>query len=165
MPVGANAGPGQRSDPFRAYNFKITIDGVAEGHFTSCSSMGVSVESISYREGGNQQIVRKLPGIADYCDVTLRYGLTSSRDLFDWMLSSAKGKIDRRHVAIECLAPDGVHTVARWDLIDAWPREWRAAPLDALEPVVAVESVTFVCEAIERREVESVARAEAPEIG
>ncbi len=27
------------SDPYRSYNFKLEIDGVAEGYFTECSGL------------------------------------------------------------------------------------------------------------------------------
>lgn len=154
MPEGAeaNAGaqPGTFTDPYRSYNFQIQIRGVVEGHFTYCSNMGVQVDAISYREGGMQQIVHRLPGQVEYGDITLRYGLSSSTDLFDWMMSAVNGKVDRRTVAIVLLDADGVGEKLRWSLSNAWPRAWRAAPLDALGREVAIEELTLVYEGIVR---------------
>ena len=48
------------------------------------------------------------------------------------------------------LQTDGVTEVMRWDLINAWPAEWRGAPLDALAHEVAIESVTLVFESLQR---------------
>ena len=43
---------GAVTDPYRAFNFKLEIRGVIEGHFTECSGLGVRVHPIRYREGG-----------------------------------------------------------------------------------------------------------------
>ncbi|HEY3704513.1 MAG TPA: phage tail protein [Terracidiphilus sp.] len=148
--TNAGAQPGTFIDPYRSYNFQIQIRGVVEGHFTYCSDMCVTVDAISYREGGMQQIVHRLPGQVQYCDITLRYGLSNSRDLFDWMMSGVSGKVDRRTVAIVLLDSDGVAEKLRWNLSNAWPSRWRAAPLDALGREVAIEELTLVYESIVR---------------
>jgi phage tail-like protein len=148
--TASGAQPGTFNDPYRSYNFQIQIRGVVEGHFTQCSNMGVKVDAISYREGGMQQIVHRLPGQVEYGDITLRYGLSSSTDLFDWMMSAVNGKVDRRTVAIVLLDADGVGEKLRWSLSNAWPSAWRAAPLDALGREVAIEELTLVYESIAR---------------
>lgn len=139
-----------QSDPYRAYEFKLLIDGVTEGHFTECSGLGVKVDAIRYREGGNSQVVRRIPGQVEYADVTLRYGLTSSSELWDWFLTSVRGEVERKNVSIVMLDADGVTEVLRWNLLNAWPAEWRGAMLDALSHEVAIESLTLVFDTLER---------------
>jgi phage tail-like protein len=149
----SKASPGQTGvsvDPYRAYNFKLEIQGVTEGHFTECSGLGVKVHAIAYREGGNSQIVHRLPGPVEYADATLKYGLTNSRELWDWFMTSVEGKVERRNVSIVLMDNDGVSEVARWNLIDAWVSEWRGSPLDASGREVAIETVTLVFETLER---------------
>jgi phage tail-like protein len=53
-------------DPYRAYNFKLEVQGVTQGHFTECGGMSISVHPIRYREGGTNQVVRALPGPVEY---------------------------------------------------------------------------------------------------
>jgi phage tail-like protein len=142
--------PGEFIDPYRRYNFKLVIQGVTEGHFTECSGLEVNVDVIRYREAGNNQVVHVMPGQVNYGDVTLRYGLTQSRELWDWMMSSARGKPDRRNVSVLMLDSEGSAEVMRWDLINCWPSAWRGAPLDALSQEIAIESVTLVFETVER---------------
>jgi phage tail-like protein len=137
-------------DPYRAYSFKLLIEGVTEAHFTMCTNLGVSVEAIKYREAGNNQVVRRIPGRVEYADVTLSYGLTNSRDLWDWFLTAVNGTVERKNISILMLDPDGVTERMRWNLVDAWPREWRGAPLDALSQDVAIETLTLVFESMER---------------
>lgn len=138
------------TDPYRAYNFKLVIQGVGEGHFTECSGLGVRVNVIRYREGGNNQVIHCIPGQVQYADVTLRYGLTASRELWDWMLTGVNGNVERRNVSILMLDSAGALEVMRWDLIDAWPSEWRGTVLDALTHEVAIESLTLVFEQLQR---------------
>jgi phage tail-like protein len=145
----AGASPGTWIDPYRAYNFKLVIQGVTEGHFVECTGIGVRVAAIRYQEGG-ASIVHRIPGPVEYGDITLRYGLTASRELWDWFMAGVQGRVDRRNVSILMLATDGVTEVTRWDLINAWPAEWRGAPLDALTREVAIESVTLVYESLQR---------------
>ena len=144
-------GPGARVEPYRAYNFNLIIEGVGEGHFTSCSGLGFKVTPIRYREGGSAQVVHQLAGPVEYSEVTLRYGLTDSMALWDWLLASLAGTPDRKHVSLAMLGPGGTGERMRWDLIDAWPCEWRGAPLDALGREIAIETLTLVYEGIERR--------------
>ncbi|MBN9389037.1 MAG: phage tail protein [Chloroflexi bacterium] len=142
--------PGVFTDPYRAYNFKLVIQGVTEGHFTECSGLGIRVQAIKYREGGINQVVHAIPGFVEYSDVTLKYGLTNSAELWNWFMTVVKGKVTRKNVSILLLDSDGATEVMRWDLINAWPSEWRGVPLDAMHREVALETLTLVFETLER---------------
>jgi len=147
-PSGAQ--PGVFVDPYRVYNFKVIIQGVTEAHFTECTNMGIKVDAIAYREGGQSQVVHRIPGRVEYADITLRYGLTMSSELWNWMMTAVKGKVERRNVSISMLDSDGVSEVLRWNLVNAWVAEWRGAPLDALGRQIAIESMTIVFETLDR---------------
>ena len=146
----AEAQPGTWVDPYRAYNFKLVLQGVTEGHFTECSGLGIKVHAIRYRQGGVGQVVHRLPGPVEYAEVVLRYGLTASVDLWDWFQTAVKGAVERRNVSIVMLESDGSTEAMRWDLINAWPSEWRGAFLDAMGREAAIESLTLVYETLER---------------
>jgi phage tail-like protein len=139
-------------DPYRSYNFKLDAQGVTEAHFTECSGMGIKVDAIDYREAGNNQVVRKLPGRVHYSEITLRYGLTDSKQLWDWLMASAKGKVERRNVSIIMLGADAADPTPglQWNLSQAWPCEWRGAKLDALGREAAIETLTLVFDTLER---------------
>jgi phage tail-like protein len=150
-PKGNAAGAvAQRADPYRSYNFTLQIDQQSEGYFTQCSGLGIRVTPIRYREGGDGRTVHQLAGPVDYGEITLRYGLTDSRTLFDWLLKSVEGNPVRKNVSLIMQGVDGTGERLRWNLRDAWPCEWRGAPLDALGREIAIESLTLVCEAVER---------------
>jgi phage tail-like protein len=137
-------------DPYRNYNFLLEIQDVAEARFTECVGLGVRVQPIRYRESGAGQIVRALPGPVEYAEVTLRYGLTDSTDLWTWMLTSVRGAVQRRHVSVVMLDAEGAREAIRWNLLNAWPCQWSGAPLDARGHEVAIEELRIAFDSLER---------------
>ncbi len=137
-------------DPFRNYNFKVEIRGISEAHFSECSGLGIRVNTIRYREGGSGQTVRAIPGAVEYADLTLRYGLTASRELFDWMMRTARGEIDRRNISIVVLGTTGTTEVTRWNLANAFPCEWTGVLFDAMGRDLAIEQLKLSFDSIER---------------
>ncbi|TQS43381.1 phage tail protein [Cryptosporangium phraense] len=144
------AQPGTWVDPYRAYHFKLVLNGVDNGHFTEVSGLGVRVERIAYREAGANSVVRAIPGRVTYSPVVLRYGLTSSGELWDWLMTAVTGRVNRRNVSIAVLDPTGADEVLRWNLLNAWPQEWLGAPLDAMTQELAVETLVLAHEGLER---------------
>lgn len=144
------ASPGTWVDPYRAYNFKLLVNNVTEGHFTAVSGLGVRVERIAYREAGANAIVRAVPGQVTYEPVTLSYGLTAATELWDWLMAAVEGRVSRRNVSIAVLDASGAAEVLRWNLLNAWPCEWHGAPLDAMSRELAIESLTLAHEGLER---------------
>jgi phage tail-like protein len=86
----------------------------------------------------------------EYGDITLRYGLTTSRELWDWFMSGVPGNVERKNVSIVLLDNDGATEVMRWNFVNAWASEWRGALLDAMGQEAAIESLTLVFETLER---------------
>jgi phage tail-like protein len=141
---------GTAVDPYRNYNFLLSIQDIAEARFVECTGLGMRVHPIRYRESGTAQIVRALPGPVEYGEVTLRYGLTNSLDLWNWLLAAVRGTVLRRHVSVTMLDPDGSREAFRWNLINAWPCEWRGAPLDALGREAAIEEMHLAYDSLDR---------------
>lgn len=150
MTAAPAAQPGNWVDPLRAYNFKLLVNNVTEGHFTEVSGLGVKVERISYREGGNNAVVRAIPGRVTYASVTLRFGLTSSQELWDWLMTAVEGRVTRRNASIVMLDAAGATEVLRWNLLNAWPQEWYGSPLDALSQELAIETLVLAHEGLHR---------------
>jgi phage tail-like protein len=148
--AATSAQPGTWVDPYRAYNFKLLINNITSGHFTEVTGLGVQVERISYREGGNNSIVRAVPGRVTYPPVTLRFGLTSSAELWDWLMTAVNGEVNRRNASIVMLDAAGSTEVLRWNLLNAWPMEWLGAPLDAMSRELAIETLVLAHEGLQR---------------
>jgi phage tail-like protein len=135
---------------YRAYSFKLDIQGVTAAYFTEVSGLGVKVEAIEYRAGGDAPWVRRLPGWAKVGEVSLRYGLSKTNSLWDWFKEGLEGKTTRKDVSIILLGTDGVQEMTRWNLFRSWLTDWRAAKLDAMAPAVAIETMTLVADELKR---------------
>ena len=137
---------------FRNYNFSLDLgQGVVGGYFTEVSGMGIRVEAIDYREGGAAPAVRKLPGRVSYGDITLRWGMSQSPEMWEWLMTAVNGTVERREVSIILLRPDGqLPEQVRWNLHGAWVTEWRGAELDASAQGVAIESMVLTHEGLTR---------------
>ena len=140
----------QQNDPFRSYNFKLMIAGVAEGYFTECSGLSLKNDSVPYREAGKNQAVRHIPGPVEYAAITLKFGVTRSKMLFDWMMKAAEGKVERKDVSISLMDEQNSTEAMRWNLRAAWPSEWKGANLAATDQGVAIEKLTLVFDSLER---------------
>lgn len=144
------AQPGNAVDPLRAYNFNLIINNVTSGHFVAASGFDVLIDKILYREAGLNQIVRAIPGRVTYSSVTLRYGLTTSTELWDWLMSAVNGQVNRRNVTIAMLDSTGSNTVLRWKLANAWPEQWHGSALDAVSRELAIETLVLAHDGLER---------------
>ncbi len=140
---------GQRVDPYASFRFLVEIDGIVQAGFSECSGFGSSVEVIEYREGGDAATVRKLPGRVTYPDVTLKWGLTDSRELYDWHRDAVNGQIKRKNGSIIQLDDLGTERV-RWNFIGAWPSKWDGADFNAKGADVSIDTLTVSCERVER---------------
>lgn len=142
--------PGSIVDPYRNYNFKIDLGrNRGECFFSECSGLGVEVESIEYREGGAGHVTRQIPGRVSYSAVTLRFGVSDSDMLWSWLQSSIEGRVERENISIQMLTSDGKPGF-HWNLMEAWPKSWKAAPLDAMGKEIAIESLTLVYQELKR---------------
>ena len=138
----------KRNDPYKSFNFIVEIDGLATAGFTECSGLSTETTVIEYREGSDKDVVRKLPGLNKFSNITLKRGLTANRDLWNWRKTIIEGTIDRRNVAIILLADDRTE-VARFTLSQAWPCKWVGPALNAKGNDIAIEELELAHEGLD----------------
>ena len=143
---------GQLIDPYRNFNFLVEfLEGnIAQASFTDCSGLGSTTEIIETREGGDNTTVRKLPGKTTYSDITLKWGLTSSTELWDWRQQIIDGLVVRKNGSIVVFDLTNHTEVARWNFVRAWPSKYTAPTLSAEASDVAIETCEIVHEGLER---------------
>jgi phage tail-like protein len=148
----ANATPGVGAiiDPFRNYNFSLSIQGVGESRFTECFGLDVRVQPIRYREAGAKQIVRSLPGPIEYGVITLRYGVFTTSDLWSWLQKVIDGQEARVPMTISTLDLTGAAGPS-WDLTNAWPCQWSGVAFDTLGREAAIEELRVSCDEVKRK--------------
>ncbi|QZZ22026.1 phage tail protein [Leptothermofonsia sichuanensis E412] len=140
-----------RVDPYKNYRFKVEIKGVITAGFMECSGFGSEVQVVEYREGGDATTARKLPGMAKYPDITLKWGITDSMDLYNWHLDAVNGKVTRQNGSIVILdEADPSKEKARWNFFGAWASKYTGPSFNAKGNDVAIDTFTIVCERLER---------------
>lgn len=130
------------------WNFRIDIDGVETARFAKCSELKKTTGVVKQPEGGRRVDVRE-PGKDDFGNVTLTYGSSLFRGLWDWSQKISDGAngtgeepTDKRGVAIVQLNRDGTEA-KRWTLFNAWPSVFSAGEFDAGAEENTMESVTL----------------------
>ncbi len=141
---------GQRVDPFRKFNFLVELDGMAQGSFTECAGLGSTTEIVETREGGDNTTVKKLPGKTTYGDITLKWGLTASRDLWNWRQQIVDGNVVRKNGSIVVFDLTNHTEVARWNFVRAWPSKWEGPAFNAKGSEIAVDTLILAHEGITR---------------
>ena len=143
--------PNQRNDPYRNFRFLVEIDGITQAGFSEATIPNTSQDPIEYREGSEPPTARKIPGLIKYGNVTLKWGLTDSLDLYDWrkLVEDGKMKDARKNVAIILMDEEG-NSKSRWEFSDAWPNKYDAPDLSAKGTDIAIETLEIVHEGMKR---------------
>lgn len=138
-----------RVDPYRAFNFRVEIDGVTLASFSECSGLTAEGDSVDYREGTDVPLtVRKLAGLRKYTNVVLKRGYTAKNtDLWTWFRNITNGVADRRNGTI-ILMDEERTDVMRWRIENAWINKIEAPTLNATGNEVAIESIELVHEGL-----------------
>lgn len=144
------ANTGERVDPLRNFNFLVEIDGIAQGSFSECTGLSSTTEVIENREGGDNTTVRKLPGKTSYSDISLKWGLTSSRLLWDWRQQIVDGLVVRKNGSIVVFDLANAVEITRWSFIRAWPTKWEGPVFNAKGSDLAIDTLVLAHEGLSR---------------
>ena len=139
----------ERSDPYRAFNFQLEIDGVPLGAFSEASGLTADGDAVDYREGTDLQSQRAQAGRACASTRTSRSSAATRRtsSLWHWYQNIANGQPDRRNVTI-VLMNEARQPVLRWHAENAWINKIEGPSFKASGNEVAMESVELVHEGL-----------------
>jgi len=140
---------GDIKDPYGSFNFLVEIDGIARAAFQQVSGFDSTVAVIEHREGGQNTTVRKLPGLASFSNLQLRWGMTDDLELYQWHRDAVRGELRRRNGSIVLLDRRG-QEVARWNFVQAWPSKYDGPDLNAETGDIAIEMLELAHEGLER---------------
>ncbi len=141
--------PGERVDPYRNFRFRMEVDGIEQAGFSEVSGFDASIDIIEYREGNENTTPRKLPGLTKYGNITLKWGVTDSMDLYQWIADCIEGTIERKTATIIAIDEAG-EDVATWQVIEAWPTKYTAPDFNGTGSEVAIESLELAHEGLTR---------------
>jgi phage tail-like protein len=140
-----------RNDPLRNFRFRLEIGGITQANFSEVAIGETTSDVIDYRDGNEPNHLRKLSGLTKYGNVTLKWGMTDSRELESWHDAILAGQImaNRKQVTI-VVQDEAGSDKARFVVTDAWPSKYTVSGLNGKGNEVLIESVELVNEGIER---------------
>jgi phage tail-like protein len=142
----------QPHDALTAARFSITIDGYEIASFSELQGITTEVEPVDFLESTDKEVIfKKLPGKAKPPTIKLSRGKNASMELWAWHEAVLQGNIvaARKSCSLIMYNYDGA-PVARYHLEQAWPSKLEIGGLKAGASEVLMETVTIVCEHIQR---------------
>ncbi len=140
-----------RVDPYRQFRFRIEIDGINQAGFSECTFADTTTDPVEYREGTDPTVFRKLSGLTKYGNITLKWGISDSMDLYKWRQQVIDTGADgaRKNMAIILVDEAGADK-SRWDITNAWPSKYDPSDFSAKGNEVAIETLEVVHEGFKR---------------
>lgn len=89
--------------PYTKFRYRLEIDGLDAGGFSEVTGFDASIDVVEYREGDMVPTPMKVQGLRKYGNVTLKWGLTSSTVLYDWLMEGVNGPVSRKTVTITAI--------------------------------------------------------------
>jgi phage tail-like protein len=143
------------AEPFTAFAFAVELrlpgsdQSLCEAAFSECDGLELRREILRARDGADPTSVRLLPGAESFGNVTLRRGMTSSFDLWDWWERVRRGQAARATCDIVVLSPDLAQERVRFRLYRCLPAKIAGPALNAAGNDIAIESLELACEGVD----------------
>jgi len=130
----------KKIDPLMSFRFLVEIDGVTTAHASEVTGLQIETETETYEEGGVNDFVHHLPKRTKYQHITLKRGITSRDDMWQWHRNVVSGRFKRKSVSIILMDTKG-DEVWRWNFVGAYPVKWVGPELKADSNTVAFETI------------------------
>ena len=144
-----------RERPYTQFNFLVDLGtgntSGADAGFEECSSIGMEVTVVEYRNGNDKENnVRKITGLCKCNDVTLKRGVIGSLSLYNWINDIRNGNENAlRNVVIQLQNEEHTDVVLSWKLLRARIIKHTTGPLNAKSSQVAIEEMVLAYERLE----------------
>jgi len=130
-------------DPIKVFRFAVEESGFKRAGFQKVAGLEATVEVAEYREGGDNETVKKSAGLTTYGNITLSRGQViggaegGDDDLLDWFKAvhdvTTRGNATNYRRDLDIVQYDASYEeIRRWRVYEAWPVRFKPfADLDA----------------------------------
>ncbi|MFC1892703.1 phage tail protein [Chloroflexota bacterium] len=142
-----------REDPLVSFHFALDVQGEIAGYFTEVAGLGSETEVIEAKTVNEKgvEVVIKVPGRLKWGDITLKRGITSNLDIWNWRKTVEDGKVkDARRNGSIIMYDQELGEKARWNFLGAWPSKVSGPTPKADSNEFGVEELVLVHEYITR---------------
>ena len=137
--------------PFTTFNFHVKFripdsrKDVCEMDFAECNGLEMNMEPKTIREGGNNSRQIHLAGPVSYGQLTLKRGMTTNFDLWNWFKKVQTQRNLRVRGEIHMISAARKKTVV-FKLSNCLPIKLRAPSLNAKDGQIAIEEMQIAYE-------------------
>lgn len=145
--------------PIVGYAFKVQFEGLKDSPvdtmFQEVGGLSRSLAVVTLQEGGENRFTHRLPGPAQYQNLSLKRGLLTDSSLTEWVHDGIERMVIRPlTVHVHLLRGDGPpedqDALMSWQLTMAWPVKWSASGFNATSNGIAVESLELAFQTFSR---------------
>ena len=140
--------------PFTAFNFSVEInksgdkDILCAAAFSDSDGLEITMDVKTIREGGNNGKQIRFTGPFNYGQVTLKRGMTTNFDLWDWVNETLTNPSLRADAQIVLLGADHKTERVGFVLSRCLPTKIKAPALNAKDGMVAIEELQLTYESL-----------------
>jgi len=129
------------------FELKLTPKAAPIGYFTEVSGLNAEIETMTYNEGGRNDSVHKLPTRMKHPNLVLKRGVTTLKDLQQWLEESFMGP-DRKEITLT-MYNEHKDQIRVWSFKNAYPVKWTGPQFNASQNTVATEAIEIVHDGIQ----------------
>ena len=143
--------------PFMNFHFSVEIhlngssESLCSAAFSECDGLEMNMGIKTIREGGNNGQQIHLAGPVTYGQLTLKRGMTTSFDLWDWFDTTVTAVRTRAQAEVVILSPNGLTRMTSFVLTNCIPIKLKAPALNATDGRVAIEELQLAYETLKRK--------------
>jgi phage tail-like protein len=139
------------SDPYGNFNFVVEIGNLQRAWFHEASGLDSTIDVIEHREG-NDPVMHKYPGQVKYSNLTLKWGIASDTDLYNWHRQWVTGDpaASRLDGSVVLYDRQNKTELARWNFFGAWPAKWTGPTFNAESNDIAIETLELAHQGVQR---------------
>jgi phage tail-like protein len=141
--------------PFTAFRFEVVLDldqptagldsPLCDAAFAECDGLEMTMEPKIVESASVTNRQQRLIGPMKYGQITLKRGMTSNLQLWQWFAQTRPGSVLTAHGQITMWDTDAT-PVIQFTLQGCLPVKMRAPSLNAREGQIAIEELGLVCE-------------------
>jgi len=129
------------------FELKLTPKQAPIGYFTEVSGLTAEIETMTYTEGGRNDSVHKLPTRMKHPNLVLKRGVTTVKDLEEWLEDSFMGP-SRKEITLT-MYNEQLDKIRVWSFQNAYPVKWTGPQFNSSQNTVATESIEIVHDGIQ----------------
>jgi phage tail-like protein len=141
--MSAASALGLRAEVHNDFRFNVIVDDIYLFTFTEFTLPSLSMTPDKIKEGGQNTYTHELPTRVELGTIKLKHAITSEMALLGWYMDVMNGKIAKRQVDVELIAPMGYAAIV-WNFRDCYPIKWSGPMLKSDATGITIDEIEMV---------------------